>query len=70
MKKILHKIDSSTTFFFAILMLFLGLRALPVGEDNNTSVKPKELNYEVFLPDRLDREVSCKDEVSNITYLP
>jgi len=74
MKNPLQNIDSSTTFFFAVLMLFLGLRALPLGVNNVSIDGQKELNSEMFLLITPDSGLSCSNqknlEDSNISYLP
>lgn len=78
MKNSLQNIDSSTAFFFAVLMLFLGLRALPIGA-KNISLEQKELNSEIFMPENLEVGFTCQEQKdfqtsnfkpSNIGYLP
>lgn len=74
MKNHLQNIDSSTSFFFAVLVLFLGLRALPLGANNVSADEPKEFNSEMFLLVTPDSGLSCSNhknlEDSNISYLP
>jgi len=71
MKNPLQNIDSSTTFFFAVLVFFVGLRSLPPGAH---SVEQNEFNSEMFMSVTLDSVPTCQDKkdpkTSNISYLP
>jgi len=70
MKNYLQSIDSSTIFFFTILMIFLGLREFPLGQG---SIEQNELNSEIFMPVTQVQVSTCQDkkdfETCNFSYI-